>query len=258
MTTGPQHRHDPDQRPLFGRKMPVCVPQLSAHSGPSDHKSTSAARPRKAKKPTTSVTVVTNAPDANAGSMPTRSRITGMTVPASPATTIFTTMAAAITYPSAGEPNQITPTMPMTTAKIAPLIRPTRTSRRITRHTFAPVKSFVASARTATVSDWVPAFPPIDATMGIKTARATICAKAISNCAMTSDARIEVTRFTASHGMRRLVVSRTLSDRADSSPTPARRRMSSSCSSSKTAIASSMVIAPISRPSSSTTGAEIR
>jgi hypothetical protein len=127
-----------------------------------------------------------------------------------------------------------------------------------TRIRFELVRSFVASARTATVSAWVPAFPPIEATIGIRTASATICAMASSNWAITSEARIAVIRFTKSQGRRCLVVSPRPSDRLDSSPTPASRKMSSSCTSSSTFIASSMVMTPTSRPSSSTTGAEIR
>ena len=50
-------------------------------------------------------------------------------------------------------------------------------------------------ARTATVSDWVPALPPMEATMGISTARATRPAMTSSNSAMTSEA----TRNTAIH-----------------------------------------------------------
>ena len=61
------------------------------------HSNTAAARPRKAKKPTTSVTVVTNAPDARAGSTPIRSSIIGIPVPANPATTMLITIAVAIT-----------------------------------------------------------------------------------------------------------------------------------------------------------------
>jgi len=120
------------------------------------------------------------------------------------------------------------------------------------------VRSRVARPRTATVRLWVPALPPIEATIGISTASATIWAIAASNWAMTSEARIAVTRFTNSHGSRCFVVSPTRSERLDSSPTPASRRMSSSCTSSSTFIASSIVITPTSRPSSSTTGAEIR
>ena len=62
----------------------------------------------------------------------------------------------------------------MMIAKINPFNNPTIASRLMTRHAFADVKSFVASARTATVKVCVPALPPIEATIGIKTARATI------------------------------------------------------------------------------------
>ena len=54
----------------------------------------------------------------------------------------------------------------MTTAKIMPFKNPTTVSRRITRQTLAPVRSRVASPRTATAMDCVPAFPPIEATIG--------------------------------------------------------------------------------------------
>ena len=162
-----------------------------------------------------------------------------------------------MTKPRVAEENHNRHTTPITSAKIAPFTAPTRTSRRITRQTLEPVRSFVAIARTATVRLWVPAFPPIEATIGIKTASATKSLITPSNWAITRLARTAVTRFTASHGKRRLVVLITRSVRLPS-PTPARRRMSSSCSSSKTTMASSMVITPTSRPSSSTTGAEIK
>ena len=155
------------------------------------------------------------------------------------------------------EPNQKYPTKPKTSAKIMPLRSPTRTSRRITRQTLEVVKSLVAMARTATVSDCVPALPPIDATIGIKTASATNCAIVASNIEMTKDAIIAVAKFTANQGKRPRVVSKTLSD-SEPSPTPARRIISSSYSSSSTIIASSMVITPTSRSSASTTGAEMR
>ena len=51
---------------------------------------------------------------------------------------------------------------------------PTAASRRTTRMAFEVVKSRVASARTATVSDCVPALPPIEATIGISAANATM------------------------------------------------------------------------------------
>lgn len=71
--------------------------RLGLPGGAIAHNSTKAARPRKAKKPTTSVTVVTNAPEASAGSTPNRSSKIGMPVPASPATTRLITIAVAMT-----------------------------------------------------------------------------------------------------------------------------------------------------------------
>ena len=62
----------------------------------------------------------------------------------------------------------------MMTAKQMPFSTPTHISRRITRHTLARDNSRVASARTATVMVWVPALPPMLATIGISTASATI------------------------------------------------------------------------------------
>ncbi len=149
------------------------------------------------------------------------------------------------------------PITPMIAAKSTPLISPAVTSRRITRRAFEPVRSRVASARTATVSDCVAALPPMEATIGIRTASATSAWMVASNCAITSEARIAVIRFTNSHGKRCRTICAVRSLRL-SSPRPASRRMSSSVSSSRTAMASSMVMTPESRPPESTTGAEIR
>ena len=167
-------------------------------------------------------------------------------------------IATPITPPSTGEPNHSRASAPMTTAKQTPLISPTDSSRRMMRQTLLEVRSLVARERTATVSACVPALPPIEATIGISTASATTVASTSSNCAMTNEASTAVARFTASHGRRCRTVSTVPSESRLSSPTPARRRMSSSCSSSSTDMASSMVITPTSRSLSSTTGAEIR
>ena len=56
-----------------------------------------------------------------------------------------------------------------------PLAMPTASSRRKVRIALAEFSSRVASARTVTVSAWVPALPPRAETMGISTAKATIC-----------------------------------------------------------------------------------
>ena len=122
---------------------------------------------------------------------------------------------------------------------------------------FAAPRLRVASARTVTVSACVPALPPIDATIGISTASATKARMVSVNCEITVAARIAAQRFTASQTNRPRAISKTPS-LSSSSPTPASRRMSSSASSSSASMASSMVMTPTSRPSASTTGAEIR
>ena len=77
------------------------------------------------------------------------------------------------------------------------------------------------------------------------------------NCEITVAARIAVPRLTISQTKRPRAITKTPSD-SSSSPTPASSRRSSSVSSSSASIASSMVMTPTSRPSASTTGAEIR
>ena len=112
-------------------------------------------------------------PEASAGSAPSLSRPIGTSIPAIPATSRLTTIAAAITPPSAALPYQPQTTAPMITAKAHPLASPTMVSRATTRIALVAVRSRVARARTATVRVWVPALPPIEATIGISTASAT-------------------------------------------------------------------------------------
>jgi hypothetical protein len=122
----------------------------------------------------------------------------------------------------------------------------------------AEVRLRVASERTATASDCVPAIPPVEATIGISAASTTSDSIVASNCVMTTAESDAVNRFTTSHGnLSRAVVS-ALSVTEASITTPESRRISSSCSSSSTFIASSMVMTPTSRPAVSTTGVEIR
>ena len=86
---------------------------------------------------------------------------------------------------------------------------PISASLAITRNALASDNSRMASALTATVSVWVPALPPIEATMGISTAKATICSIVASNIEITPDARIAVSRLTKSQEKRDRVVSST-------------------------------------------------
>ena len=111
-----------------------------------------------------------------------------------------------------------------------------------------------ASARTATVTVCVPALPPIEATIGISTASATRRSMVASNNPITAEATIAVTRLISSQELRPCNVSSS-DERRFASPTPASAIRSSSASSSMTSITSSMVIIPIRRPCSSTTGA---
>ena len=64
-------------------------------------------------------------------------------------------------------------------------------------------------ALTATATVWVPAFPPIDATIGISTARATSRSMVPSNTPITTDAKIAVTKLTNNHAVRPFIVSTT-------------------------------------------------
>ena len=128
----------------------------------------------------------------------------------------------------------------------------------MTRQTFVLDSSRVASARTATVMVWVPALPPMLATIGISTASATILASASSKLLITQEASSAVSRFANSQGKRPLAMRQTESDSSSSRPTPPSAWMSSSASSSMTSTMSSKVITPTSRSFSSTTGADTR
>ena len=97
----------------------------------------------------------------------------------------------------------------------------------------------------------------MDATIGIRMARATTCSMVAPKSEITIEARTAVPKFTRSHRKRRLVVSATVQNMS-LSPTPARRMMSSSASSWMTSTTSSTMMAPIRRLDSSTTPAEVR
>ena len=135
----------------------------------------------------------------------------------------------------------------MISAKAMPLSTPTINSRRMMRQALALESSRVASARTATVMVWVPALPPMLATIGISTASATIFWIDPSNWLITQDASSAVSRFANSQGKRPLAMVQTESDSSSSRPTPPNALMSSSASSSITSTMSSKVITPTSR-----------
>ena len=154
----------------------------------------------------------------------------GISVPERFATSRVSTIAPAMIAPISGLPNQSQATAAEMNAKAMPQNSPTRVSFQTTLTVFAAVSSLVASARTATVSDWVPALPPMLATIGMRMARATACSSVASNRPMTAEARTAVPRLSSSQRNRALVVSITAPYRSSRS-TPASRWTSSSASS---------------------------
>ena len=77
----------------------------------------------------------------------------------------------------------------------------------MTRRALAGVSSRIARARTATVRVWVPALPPIEATIGIRIASATIWSMVASNRPITSEASTAVPRLSKSQAKRERTVS---------------------------------------------------
>ena len=167
-----------------------------------------AARPRKTKKPITSVAVVRKTVDAKAGSAPILLKIIGIEAPKTPAAMRFIIMAKPMTTPSPVLWNQRAVVTAIIIANAMPLRAPTSVSFQTTLAALVEDNSFVASARTATVRACVPALPPIEATIGINTARATICSIVASKKEITIDARIAVIKLTKSQLKRERVVER--------------------------------------------------
>ncbi len=112
--------------------------------------------------------------------------------------------------------------------------------------------------RMTSVRVWVPAMPPMLATMGISTARATTFAMVSSKMLITAAAMNVVRRLTPSQRARLFTDFMMGAKVSSSRSRPALASTASSASSMMTSTTSSMVIRPIRRPSSSTTGAEIR
>ena len=117
--------------------------------------------------------------------------------------------------------------------------------------------SLVAKALIVTARVCIPAFPPIDATMGIKNAKATICSIEAPNLLITHVANNAVNKFNSNQLNLLLVFCKMLSV-ISSSPTPASLKTSSSASSLRTVKTSSPVIMPTSLLPLSTTPADMR
>ena len=105
---------------------------------------------------------------------------------------------------------------------------------------------------------WVPALPPIEATIGMRMASATICSIVASNSEITQEASTAVSRLMKSQAKRERVVSSTVSLIVSSAPTPPRCSTCSSASSWITSTMSSAISVPMRRPLSSVTAAETR
>ena len=70
----------------------------------------------------------------------------------------------------------------------------------------APLKWPSAWPRITSVNTWLPAMPPILATIGISTASATTCSMVLSNKPITAEAIKAVIKFMPNHNARRLLV----------------------------------------------------
>ena len=93
---------------------------------------------------------------------------------------------------------------PISTATVAPFSTATRNSRTMMRVVFDWVSWLSEMARTDTAIVWVPALPPIEATIGISTASATICSIAAPNSQMIVDPTSAVPMFAISQRTRAL------------------------------------------------------
>ena len=178
--------------------------------------------------------VVKNTAEALAGSTFRRSRTIGTKVPEMPATIRLTSMATPITTPSIKSWNHRAEKAKAIAANPIPLNMPTNASRVMNCTALRARKSFIAKARTATARVCVPAFPPMDATMGISTASATTSWIVPWNREITIEARTAVARLTVSQINRLRAVCSEERLMSDSLPRPTSRIKSSSASSSIT------------------------
>ncbi len=105
---------------------------------------------------------------------------------------------------------------------------------------------------------WLPAIPPMLATIGMSTANATTCSRVFSNKPMTQEASNAVARLIPSHTARRRALGITGANKSSSSRSPAMCSMCSEARSSITSSTSSTVIRPSSCLSSRTTATEMR
>ena len=115
-------------------------------------------------------------------------------------------------------------------ANIIPFKIPIKNSFPITLFKLLFESSFVAIALIVTAKVCIPALPPIDATIGIRNAKATICSIEAPKLLITHVANKAVNKFSKSQLNLLFVFNITLSV-ISSSPTPANLNVSSSASS---------------------------
>ena len=146
---------------------------------------------------------------------------------------------------------------PVINAKIIPFKTPITNSFVTIFPKLLDDNSLVAIALIVTARVCIPAFPPIEATIGIKNAKATICSIVAPNLLITQVANRAVNKFSKSQLNLLLVFLKILSV-ISSSPTPASLRTSSSAYSFKTVKTSSPVIIPTNLLFLSTTPADTK
>ena len=184
--------------------------------------------------------------------------MSGISTPARAAISRLSTIAAPMISASRRSSNQAAVTAPTTTAHSSPLSSATASSLAMSQRTLALPSWPSAMLRTTSVSVWLPAMPPMLATMGISTASATTFSSVSWNRPTTQEARKAVARLTPSHTARRRAAGSTGAKVSSSSDRPVRLMRECSDSSRMTSTTSSMVMRPRRRPSASTTGADTR
>ena len=139
--------------------------------------------------------MVTKTLEAIAGSILNFFRDTGTKIPNNPATIIFKTIDTAIRIDKFISLNQICTITPVITAKIIPFKIPITNSFVIIFPIFPDESSLEANALIVTAKVYIPALPPMEATIGIKNARATICSIEAPNLLITHVASNAVNKF---------------------------------------------------------------
>ena len=142
-------------------------------------------------------------------------------------------------------------------AKITPFKIPIENSLKTFDEKLFLVKSFVAIVLTVTANVCIPALPPIEATIGIKKAKTTICSIVAPNKLIHHVAKNAVNKFN-SNQLNLLFVFVITPSVISSSPTPASLKASYSASSFNTVKTSSLMIIPTNLLFLSTTAAEFK